>query len=178
MAESALQLSFQELRNEASWALGYGRDPGTEASSNLSAEAEFDVKAAVDRGYATYLFPPSVGDAPPHTWSWLRAGSGVAEAEATLTLLNNVHIYDAAQPVGSQVPDDFGGGVREFVFPSGNSEDRILVISWERIQQMRAHEAVASVFAHVQSVVRPGKSCGQLYGEIKDQLDEPRHVVG
>lgn len=93
MAESTLTLTFDDLKSEVGFFLGYG-------SSGWSAAQETEIEKRVNTGYRRVLYPPATRGVPPgYEWSFLRPTT-------ILSISSDDGDYD--------LPDSFGRLIGEF----------------------------------------------------------------
>lgn len=134
MAGSKLKFTFGDLLEEVTYSVGWGLNV-TDATKAARA------KLAVKSGYRQFLFPPPVGDNPPHTWSFMIHGGELTEsnldADAPDTISRQLALITTTAGVDRYyLPDEFGGILGEPTYkPMGNIEDnqrrrgRITIVS-------------------------------------------------
>src|SRR3990167_2763787 len=115
--------SFRYFMREVGDVLEYGRD------QNLWSEEQFSrAKAILDRGLFQFYFPPPLPVSEnktakaPHEWSFLFP-------VASLTLVADTETYD--------LPNDFAGILRDFVYTDTDATWRIPIVNPESLRQAK-----------------------------------------
>lgn len=156
MALPTLNRTFLQLKKEVGYYLQWGRDEAV-----WSTENEATIEEMVNSGYRQFLLPPAIGDAPPHRWSFLVGKT------ATISLVTGEDVYD--------MPEDWGGGTREFYWPTAEGVRRIPVISYDELLTLKAmNDSTATPFyaaIHPKTVTHQGSANARFEVTLHPQPD-------
>lgn len=118
MAETTLALTYDDLRMEIGYMLGFGRATGSWTATQVT-----DIDILVQRGVRQFYNPPPVGeDKTGHVWSFLRPVTTLATVAGT---------GDYTLPV------TFGGIDGEFTYAADISRCPITIVGENRIRELR-----------------------------------------
>lgn len=118
MAESTLTLTWDDLKEEVGFFLGYGSD-----STAWSTSQETEIERIVQTGYRRVLYPFAVQGVVGHKWSFLHPS-------ATLDTVDEDYDYD--------LPDDFGGMNGDFHYDADECRTSIRRIPLATLLDMRS----------------------------------------